>query len=170
MLHTVYLLSVFLHILAAVVWIGGTIFFVIVLVPVIRRPEVGANASLLIRLTGLRFRWVGWACFIIFILTGFGNLAFRSIGPAELGSALFWQTSFGAVLALKLVLVAVILLMSAVHDFFIGPRAAVLWRDNPASAVTQRFRRYAVQLGRLNLLLALIVIVLGIMLVRGVPW
>ena len=47
----VYLLSVWLHIMAAIVWVGGTIFLVVVLVPAIRRPEFGGIASALIRFT-----------------------------------------------------------------------------------------------------------------------
>ena len=38
-MHGFYLLSVSLHIMAAVVWIGGTIFLVIVLVLAILRLE-----------------------------------------------------------------------------------------------------------------------------------
>jgi copper resistance protein D len=167
---TIYLVSVWLHIMAAVVWVGGTLFLVIVLVPAIRRPEFGAIASALIRFTALRFRWVGWVCFCIFALTGVVNLAARGIGLQELRGALFWQGSFGRTLAIKLMLVAAILLISAFHDFFLGPRASAAWEADPVSVETLRFRRRAVHLGRLNLLLSLAAIVLGIMLVRGAPW
>jgi copper resistance protein D len=165
----VYLLSVWFHIMAAVVWVGGTLFLVIVLVPAIRRPEFGGIASALIRLTALRFRWVGWVCFCVFVLTGIVNLAARGIGLQELQDAIFWQGSFGRTLAIKLMLVAAILLISAFHDFFLGPRASAAWEADPASAETLRLRRQAVQLGRLNLLMGLVAIVLGIMLVRGTP-
>ena len=165
----VYLLSVWLHIMAAIVWVGGTIFLVVVLVPAIRRPEFGGIASALIRFTALRFRWVGWVCFCIFVLTGVVNLLARGIGLRELRETIFWQGSFGRTLAIKLILVAAILLISAFHDFFLGPRAAAAWEADPASAETLRLRRQAVQLGRLNLLLALLVIMLGVMLVRGAP-
>lgn len=165
----VYLLSVWLHIMAVIVWVGGTIFLVVVLVPAIRRPEFGGIASALIRFTALRFRWVGWVCFCIFVLTGVVNLLARGIGLRELRETIFWQGSFGRTLAIKLLLVAAILLISAVHDFFLGPRAAAAWEADPALAETLRLRRQAVQLGRLNLLLALVVIVLGVMLVRGAP-
>ncbi len=165
----VYLLSVWLHIMAAIVWVGGTIFLVVVLVPAIRRPEFAGIASALIRFTALRFRWVGWVCFGIFVLTGIVNLVARGIGLQELQDAIFWQGSFGRTLAIKLILVAAILLISAFHDFFLGPRATAAWEADPASAETLRLRRQAVQLGRLNLLLALVVIVLGVMLVRGAP-
>jgi copper resistance protein D len=169
-MDSIYLVSVWLHIMAAVVWVGGTLFLVIVLVPAIRRPEFGAIASALIRFTALRFRWVGWVCFCIFAFSGFVNLAARGIGLQELRDALFWQGSFGRTLAIKLMLVAAILLISAFHDFVLGPRAAAAWEANSVSARTFRLRRQAVQLGRLNLLLALAVILLGIMLVRGAPW
>jgi copper resistance protein D len=76
----VYLISVWLHIMAAVVWVGGTIFLVIVLVPAIRRPQFAAVASALIRFTALRFRCFGWFCFGVFVLTGIVNLVALGIG------------------------------------------------------------------------------------------
>jgi putative copper resistance protein D len=157
-MHVFYLISVWLHIMAAVVWVGGTIFLVIVLVPAIRRPQFAGIASALIRFTALRFRWVGWVCFGVFVFTGIVNLAARGIG---------WQEH---TLAIKLILVAAILAISGFHDFSLGPRASAAWEANPVSAETLRLRRQAVKLGRLNLLLAVTAIVLGIMLVRGAPW
>jgi uncharacterized membrane protein len=168
-MHGLYLISVFLHIMAAVIWVGGTIFLALVLVPAIRRPEFSGVAATLIRWSGLRFRWVGWVCFGIFIITGILNLFFRGIGWQELQSGQFWQGSFGRTLAVKLSLMAAILAISGLHDFFVGPRGTAAWQKNPASAETLRLRRQAVRLGRLNLILALAAIALGIMLVRGVP-
>ena len=169
-MHGLYLISVWLHIMAAVVWVGGTIFLVIVLVPAIRRPQFAGVASGLIRFTALRFRWVGWFCFGAFVFTGIVNLLARGIGWQELQQPVFWRGSFGNTLAIKLILVAAILAISGFHDFVLGPRASDAWESNPASAETLRLRRQAVKLGRLNLLLALTVMILGIMLVRGTPW
>jgi putative copper resistance protein D len=169
-MHVFYLISVWLHIMAAVVWVGGTIFLVIVLVPAIRRPQFAGIASALIRFTAVRFRWVGWVCFGVFVFTGIVNLAARGIGWQELQETAFWRGSFGHTLAIKLILVAAILAISGFHDFSLGPRASAAWEANPVSAETLRLRRQAVKLGRLNLLLAVTAIVLGIMLVRGAPW
>ncbi|MEX0803458.1 MAG: CopD family protein [Candidatus Binatia bacterium] len=165
-----YLVSVWLHIMAAVVWVGGTIFLVIVLVPAIRRAQFAGVASALIRFTALRFCWLGWVCFCVFVLTGIMNLAARGIGWQELQEPVFWQGPFGRTLAIKLILVAAILAISGFHDFFLGPRAAAAWESDAASAETLRLRRQAVQLGRLNLMLALTTTILGVMLVRGPPW
>jgi uncharacterized membrane protein len=170
MSYGIYLFSVWLHIMAAVVWIGGTIFLVIVLVPAIRRPEFTGVAPALIRWTALRFRWVGWFCFAIFVITGFANLSFRGVGLGQLQSSDFWHSGFGGTLAIKLVIVAAILALSGYHDFFVGPRASIAMQANPGATETLGLRRQAIRLGRLNLLLALAVIVLGAVLVRGTPW
>lgn len=169
-MHLIYLLSVWLHILAAVVWIGGTIFLASVLLPAMRRPEFAQFGVPLIRSTAQRFRYVGWVCFGVFIVTGAVNLWFRGIGWTELHSAEFWQGGFGAALATKLVLVAVIIAISALHDFSIGPRAADAWQADPRAPQTLRLRRQAIQAARLNLLLALLASFLGVVLVRGTPW
>ena len=162
-----YLLSVWLHILSAVIWIGGTIFLVLVLVPAIRRPEYREVAANLIQETGARFRRISWICLGLLVLSGTFNLASRGFGWADLWSGRLWQGSFGRTLGIKLLLVATILVLSALHDFVIGPRARMLWQTNPGAPETLRLRRQAGWVGRMNLLLALIVVALGVMLVRG---
>ena len=75
-----HLFFVWLHILAAAIWIGGMVFLALVLVPVVRRPEYRDHAWRLVHLTGTRFRWVGWVCLGILAVSGFVNLDFRGIG------------------------------------------------------------------------------------------
>lgn len=169
-MHMLYLTSVWLHIMAAMIWVGGTLFMALVLIPAIRQPEFSAVAARMVRWTAHRFRWLGWLCFLVFIITGSINLAFRGVTWNDLSSAIFWRGSFGTVLMLKLLAFAVILALSAVHDFSIGPRAAAVWEKDPQSAASGRLRRQAVRFARVNLLLALIAIILGTMLVRGAPW
>lgn len=168
-MHVFYLISVWLHIMAAVIWIGGTIFLALVLIPAIRRPEFGSIALELILWTVLRFRLVGWFCFLVFIVTGTANLIFRGVTWSDVFNPLFWRGSFGSVLTVKLVIVAIILAISAVHDFVVGPRATAAWQQDAKSKETARLRKQAVQIARINLFLALIAIALGTMLVRGLP-
>ncbi len=164
-----YLLSVWLHILSMTIWLGGMIFLVLVLVPVTRRPEHRGQAASLIHWVGVRFRWVGWICLSLLVVSGVLNVGYRGFTWADLWSGRLWQGPFGRALGVKLLLVAAILLLSAVHDFFIGPRATALWRTNPGSPQALRLRRQATWIGRINLLLALIVVALGVILVRGWP-
>ena len=57
--------------------------------------------------------------------------------------------------------------MSAAHDFVVGPRATAVWQKSPGSPEATRLRMQATWFGRVNLLLALIILGLAIMLVRG---
>lgn len=169
-MRLLYELSVWLHILAAAVWIGGMSFIALVLVPVIRRPEFHGSAAALIERTGRQFRGVGWLCLGLLVLTGVFNVAVRGGGGVGAPSPSLWTGPFGRTLGLKLLLAAAILALSAAHDFVIGPRAMERWRRSPESAEAIRLRRQAAWIGRLNLLLALIAVGLGVMLVRGIPW
>ncbi len=162
-----YLLSVWLHILAASVWIGGIVFLSLVLVPVSRNPDYRSVASSIIQGTGTRFRMVAWICLSVLILSGGFNLYFRGLSLAGFFRGLLGQGSFGTLLTIKLLLVSIILSISALHDFLIGPRAMRLWQADPASPEALRLRRLASLIGRINLILALLVVALGITLVRG---
>lgn len=162
-----YIASVTLHILAAVVWIGGMVFFSLVLIPLTHRKEYSASAARLVRASGERFRAISWACLAILVFTGAINLHFHGFAWANVFSREAWRGSFGSLLAHKLVLVVLILVISAFHDFYVGPRATAALEKAPASAGARTYRRTASWLARINLLLALTVVLLGVMLVRG---
>jgi len=164
-----YLIAVWLHILAAAIWIGGMVFLSLVLVPVVRCPEYRGVAACLIRRTGLRFRWVGWTCLGVLLSTGTLNLVYRGMTWADVWSGRLWHGSSGGILGIKLLLVGLILCLSGLHDFVIGPRALALWQSNPLEPKAGRVRRQAGWIGRLNLILGLGAMACGVMLVRGVP-
>lgn len=170
MMHTWYVVSVWLHIVAASLWVGGMLFLVLVLVPALRRLADRRMAVQLIRDTGRQFRTVGWVTLAVLVVTGTTNLLARGMGWEILRSGAFWCSSFGAVLAFKLGVVVLILGLSAVHDFRVGPRASEALRVNPADPAALRLRALATWFGRLNLVLALVVVACGVMLVRGRPW
>lgn len=101
MMQIVYLLSVWLHILAAEGWIGGMIFLVVVLVPVTRRLGEQALTFSMIQRTGLRFRWVCWVCLELLLLSGAFNLAYRGFGWADWCTGGIWREPFGPVLGVR---------------------------------------------------------------------
>lgn len=163
------LLSLWLHVAALSVWIGGMAFFVLALMPLTRAPEYRALAPALIERIGLRFRPVAWAALGILVLSGIANLRLLGVSPSALLSAAFWHSPPGRVLGVKLLLVAVILALSALHDFRIGPRSMVLARRGESTGdEARRLRRQAVWIGRVNFLLALAVMTLGLMLGHGI--
>jgi copper resistance protein D len=168
-MHTLYLISVWLHILAATVWIGGMAFLVLVVVPWLRSGN-RANAGTFLRETGERFRNVGWTCFGIVLITGTFNLWIRGVRLSDFGRAAWLSSSFGQIVLLKLGTFALVLSVSILHDFSVGPRASSAIARDPQSAEAQTLRRRASLLGRVNVVLALVLVAAGVMLVRGALW
>jgi uncharacterized membrane protein len=133
----------FVHLLAVVTWVGGMLFIALVLVPTTRRLEDPALRSRLVQDTGRRFRTVGWIALGLIVATGLGNLALRP--------ELLWAPRFHA----KSGLVVLALLLGALHDFVLGPRAG-----RPGAATSARVR--ASWVARVNVLVALAILALGL--------
>lgn len=165
-----YHLSVFVHILAAVVWVGGMLFLALVAIPVLRNLPDRPRADLVARM-GERFRPVAWICIVLLIVTGVANLAYRGVTWDSVVTGRLWESPFGHVLAWKLVLVAAMVALSAWHDFVLGPVSAELARrGNPGDEeLHAAVRRRAAWVGRVNAVLALGVLAAAVMLVRGLP-
>ncbi|MSP79058.1 MAG: hypothetical protein EXR67_05855 [Dehalococcoidia bacterium] len=67
----VFLLIVrWLHILAALAWVGGSLFYFLVLRPALRKEGGGATSTLLQRRVGAEFGAVVDTCIIVLVLTG----------------------------------------------------------------------------------------------------
>jgi len=167
-MHAIYLLSVWLHILAAIIWIGGMSFLTLVVVPWMRHGNRDRGSALL-RETGPAFSRIGWICFGVFLVTGTVNLGMRGVRPGDFVDPGWLRSPFGATLLVKLAMVAVVMVMSWVHDFRIGPRAVAALEADPDSPRALALRQQASVYGRVNALLALFIVMLGVVLVRGLP-
>lgn len=166
-MHTLYLVSVWLHILAAMTWLGGMLFLVTVLVPMLRRPEMRARALEMFHLIGVRFRVVGWVALGTLVVTGVFNVLHRGYRLSDLFDGRAYAGPWGHTLAAKLAFVLLILAFSAVHDFWLGPRATRLAREGAPAEQRERYRRAASMLGRASLIFALVILALAVKLVRG---
>lgn len=164
-----YQLSVFVHILSAIIWIGGVFFLALVVVPVTRGLPPPQRVELF-GAVGRRSRVVGWVCIGLLLLTGTINAAYRGVTWTNLFSSELWGSPFGTTLALKLGVVALMLGLSVYHDFVIGPRSVQAAHQGSVPQEAERLRRRASVLGRAEAMLALVVVALAIMLVRGVPF
>lgn len=169
-MYGLYVTIVWLHILSAAVWVGGMVFFSVVVVPVLRHPDYRDRAGDLIQRTGRRYRVLGWSALGVLIATGTYLLAHRGVGWSDLTSPAFYRTSFGRTLGLKLSLVAATVVASLAHDLSMSPRATRVLREQPDGPKAARLRLVARSVGRLNLALALAIVALAVMIVRGAPW
>lgn len=168
-MHALYFFSVWLHILAAIAWVGGIFFLVLVVVPWLRAGNQ-QQAGTLLRDTGRRFRFVGWVCFAIVFITGSFNLWIRGVCLSSFADAGFRDSSFGRAVLLKLGVFAIVLLLSAIHDFWVGPAASEAMAAAPGSEAAKRLRRRASVMGRVTALLSLLLVGIGVALVRGAPF
>jgi copper resistance protein D len=162
---SLYHLNVTLHVLAALLWLGGMFFFAAVGAPVLRRVEPPALRAELFRTLGAGFRNVGWAAIAVLLVTGVLNLHFHGLLLAELWlDAGFWASGYGHTLGWKLGTVAIMVTTSAVHDFAWGPRASRLTPGSPAAVSA---RRRAAWLARANAVVGLVLVVAAVRLARG---
>ena len=101
-------LRVFLHVVAATVWVGGQLVL-IGLLPTVR--TLGEDAP---RLVARRFNVLAWSAFVVLVATGIWNLLAVDLGATT--------TAYHVTLGLKLVVVALSGIGAAVHT---GVRAPV---------------------------------------------
>jgi uncharacterized membrane protein len=161
-----YYLNVTVHVLAAMLWLGGMFFIGIVGAPLLRAIEPPSLRQRLFRELGTRFRRVGWWAIAILVTTGIVNLHYRGWlhWQGVLGAADFWRTGVGRALAAKLIAVALMLTISAIHDFVHGPRAG---RATPGSAESIALRKRAALYARLNAILGVLLVIAAVRLARG---
>lgn len=155
-----YLVSVYLHILCASLWVGGMLFLVLVLLPAIKNhPE----RRLLLNNVGVKFRFVGWIALVLLLLTGLYNMHYRGVSFGSL-----FNSPYNKLFAIKLILFTIVLIISAFHDFYIGPRSIKLMENSDnKDKDAKKYVKTARIVGELNLLLALIAVALGVIIVRG---
>lgn len=164
-MSTLYFLSVTLHVLAALLWLGGMFFLAVVGGPALRELEDPALRARLFHRLGERFRRVGWIAIAVLVATGLANLHFRGLlSTGVLGDPAFWAGRYGRTLAWKLGIVAAMIAISAIHDFVEGPRAA---RHRPGSPEALAARRRSAWLARANAVLGLGLVWFAVHLARG---
>lgn len=161
-----YYANVSVHVLAAMVWLGGMLFLGLVGAPALRQVEPPPLRQTLFQELGLRFRTVGWWCIGVLVATGVLNLWFRGWirgdAPAVLDAG-FWRTGTGHALCAKLACVSIMISASAVHDFALGPAAG---RAAPGSAHAIHLRRRAALLARVNAIVGVVLVIAAVRLAR----
>lgn len=140
------------HLLAAIVWVGGTVALVFVSVPPAQRLE-GPQRAALLRELGRRWRPIGWSALAVAIATG----AWIASLEHAYGTA---STRFDVVLAVKGALVGLLVAGAYLHDFVLGPGLARQIREGKP----QSLRPLLVAIGRLNLLITIALPILGAVL------
>ncbi len=138
-----------LHILAAMVWVGGMFFAYVVLRPSVGPLEPEARLALWHRVFGRFFPWV-WAAIVALLASGYGMLFFYLGGFAHAGGSIHVMQAIG-----------IVMMLLFLHLYFVPWRrfsGAVEGRDFPEAAtqLNQIRRIVAINLG-----LGLLTIIVG---------
>ena len=174
-----YQAAVFIHLASAIIWIGGSLFLAMVLIPVLRRfvPAPGQPSEDptlppdLLGTIARRFRWISWVCIVLLVATGLFILPTRyGIGFSEFFSV---GGHFVGTLQVKVALVAIVIWLNVIHDFIIGPFVSRLIDEMQAGATPPGYlpllRKSVVWIARVNVLLMVLIVIIAVTMTRGTP-
>jgi uncharacterized membrane protein len=152
--HWLEVAFVAVHVVAATVWVGGTVALTFIAVPAIRKLT-GESRGIAMRTLGQRWRPIGWGALLVLVATGV-VLAERVLPGSGTGAK--------AVFAVKMGLFACLLVTAYLHDFVLGPRLAQEIREGRE----QRTRRPLVLVGWTSFTLTLALPILGVVVAEAV--
>jgi copper resistance protein D len=146
---------VIIHLLAACVWVGGSIALVVAGVPAIRILE-GEPRQRAMREIGLRWRLLGYSALFVLVVTGV-PLAQHDYSEG--------RSPFQTVLWVKVGLSIGLIAFSILHNFVLGPRLQREIRESRAPAT----RPTLIVVGWISLALTITVPILGAVLANLAP-
>jgi copper resistance protein D len=148
--HWLEIVLVVLHVLAAIVWVGGTIALTFIAVPAIRRLT-GEPRQLAMRTLGQRWRPIGWSALLVLVGTGI-PLAAHVLPESGAAAKVVFGVKVGAFVTL--------LGTAYLHDFVLGPRLSEEIREGRP----ERSRRPLVLVGWASFTLTVALPILGVVL------
>ena len=161
-------LVLLIHVVAAIIWLGGMFFISLVLVPSLRKLEPPIKRTEILSATGRRFSLVSWTAILVLLVTGVINSVNRGITIHIISSGKLFSSQFGMILTIKVSLVLVMILISAIHDFILGPKLIKLSKlDRPSPDSTKflgKKRKVVSWLARINAVIGIIVVACAVML------
>ncbi len=111
-----------IHVIAAVVWIGGNLILAMVIVPHFRQNLPPVQRIQILTLIGKRFEPIVWGCVIILFFTGIANI-FNSVDLSQLDS------TFMRTLMIKLLLFIILIVLTGLHSLIYGPKLSKAIED-----------------------------------------
>ncbi|MEO9277204.1 MAG: CopD family protein [Nitrososphaera sp.] len=153
------------HLVAASIWVGGSIFIGIVLAPLLKTisDSVEGRLSIMIRV-GRKFNTIGVPSLIILIITGIYNSITFIAKPS-----LILSTNYGIILLIKIVLVVALIIIFAIHVRLIRSEVErKIESKNLSGDHLQKLRSKIIMLGRLTVILSLVILLMAALLHSGV--
>lgn len=153
------------HLVAASIWVGGSIFIGIVLAPLLKTisDTVEGRLSIMIRV-GRKFNKIAVPSLIILIVTGIYNSSNLLKQPS-----LILSTTYGQILAVKVALVVILLVTFAIHVRLIRTEIEKKIETKQFSEqLVQKLRSKIITLGRITVIVSVAILLMAALLHSGV--
>ncbi len=153
------------HLVAASIWVGGSIFIGIVLAPLLKTmsDSIEGRLAIMIRV-GRKFNKLAVPSLIILIVTGIYNSSNLLNNPSLIPS-----TTYGQILVIKVILVIILLITFAIHVRLIRTEIEKKIESRQISdELLQKIRSKIIALGRITVIVSIAILLMAALLHSGV--
>ena len=157
-------LLTWIHITSAAIWVGGSLFIGVVFAPILKKMSMPVEERIQLMVqVGRRFNKLALPALFILITTGIyqAHLVLQK-------SDILYETSYGHVLIIKMILVAALLVLYAVHVRIIRKDVEdkIIAKEMPQEQL-QKLRKKIIILGEVTVVLSVIILFLAAVLNAG---
>ncbi len=153
------------HLVAASIWVGGSIFIGIVLDPLLKTisNSVEGRLGIMIRV-GRKFNRIAIPSLLILIASGIYNSVNLLTKPS-----LLFSNSYGLVLVVKIILVIILIVTFAIHVRLIRAQTEKRIESGQLSSeLLQKLRSKIIMLGRITVVVSVAILLTAALLHSGV--
>ena len=152
------------HITSAAIWVGGSLFIGAVFAPILKKMSMSVEERLQLMIkVGRRFNKIAVPALVILIVTGMyqAHLVLQK-------SDMLFDTSYGNVLIIKIILVAALITTYAVHVRIIRKDVEdQIMASQISEDQLQKLRKKIIILGEITVVLSVIILFLAALLNSG---
>jgi uncharacterized membrane protein len=157
-------LLTWIHITSAAIWVGGSLFIGVVFAPILKKMSMPVEERIQLMVqVGRRFNKLALPALFILIATGMyqAHLVLQK-------SDILYETSYGHVLIVKIILVAALVILYAVHVRIIRKDVEdkIIAKEMPQEEL-QKLRKKIIILGEVTVVLSIIILFLASVLNAG---
>ena len=157
-------LLTWIHITSAAIWVGGSLFIGVVFAPILKKMSMPVEERIQLMVqVGRRFNKLALPALFILIATGMyqAHLVLQK-------SDILYETSYGHVLIIKIILVATLVILYAIHVRIIRKDVEdkIIAKEMPQEEL-QKLRKKIIILGEVTVVLSIIILFLASVLNAG---
>jgi putative copper export protein len=153
------------HLVAASIWVGGSIFIGIVLAPLLKTmsDSIEGRLAIMIRV-GRKFNKLAVPSLIVLIVTGIYNSSNLLNNPS-----LILSSTYGQILVIKVILVIILLITFAIHVRLIRTEIEKKIESRQISdELLQKMRSKIIALGRITVIISAAILLMAALLHSGI--